>query len=322
MVAPMTPYGYPPEYYHCLLDEQPYYLAPARLYGRDVEDPLTVNPLCWFSWHGPLPPEKAVRTLAAEYLLPSEWMVWVDDPGPRSLWPYWIGSEYYNYMYEFVPGYPPSNELPAHVKWVLTRAGVLVRPDYVERRRREWLDIAWHAAEAFERGYVSVTDLIPVFQLGALRRYYRHHTRTGSFPLGDDQVHRRYYAHNEPASRFLHFQLVNAVSDIARRLVQASYSYFVAYESGSVLDKHIDRDQCEYTLTFCLDASPEPEAQSLWPIQLDIPDGALRVWQYLGDGLLFRGRYLPHYRDVLPEGYTSTSLLLHYVDEGFSGTLW
>jgi hypothetical protein len=58
-----------------------------------------------------------------------------------------------------------------------------------------------------------------------------------------------------------------------------------------------------------------------WPIQLDIPDGALRIWQYLGDSLLYRGRFLPHYRDELPEGFTSTSLLLHYVDHGFDGSI-
>jgi len=39
-----------------------------------------------------------------------------------------------------------------------------------------------------------------------------------------------------------------------------------------------------------------------------------RSTQGIGDALLFRGRYLSHWRDQLPEGYTSSSILFHFVD--------
>jgi hypothetical protein len=317
----MTPYGYPPEWYHCLLDEQPYYLVPARLYGADPPGPVVVNPRCWFSWHGPLPPDKLERTLAAEHLLPADWIVWVDDPATRAVWPYWVGAEYAHYLRDLVPGHAPPYELPPHVQWVLTRANILVNPGFAERRRRHWLDSTILAARHFERGYVLVPELIPPFHLGALRRYYRYHTRAGSFVLGDDQVARRHVAHNEGVARFFHTQLTGAVSDIANTLVKPSYAYLAAYESGSVLERHLDREQCEYSITLCIDATPEPAAQVPWPLQLDVADGALRIWQYLGDSLLYRGRSLPHYRDPLAEGYSSTSLLLHYVDHDYSGPL-
>jgi hypothetical protein len=317
----MTPHGYPSELYHCLLDEQPYYLVPQRLYESDRSGPLIVNPECWFSWLAPMPADKAIRTFAAEYLCPGDWKVWVDDPGTRSLWPYWVGPEFAGYLAEMAPGFPVEKPLPPHVEWVLTRANILVEPGYPERRRRKWLDQLWSYAANFERGYTNIAGLIPPFHLGALRRYYRFHTRSGSFKLGDGQVARRYYAHNEAASCFIHCQLTGAVSDIARTLVKPSYSYLAAYESGSVLERHTDREQCEFTVTLCVDATPEPQAQVPWPIQLDVPEGAMRIWQYVGDGLLFRGRQLPHYRDMLPEGSTSTSLLLHYVNDTFEGQL-
>jgi hypothetical protein len=104
-------------------------------------------------------------------------------------------------------------------------------------------------------------------------------------------------------------------------MVKPSYSYLAAYESGSTLERHTDREQCEFSITMCIDATPEPQAQIPWPIQLDVSDGSLRIWQHIGDSLLYRGRFLPHYRDTLPEGYTSTSLLLHYVDRDFSAQL-
>jgi hypothetical protein len=317
----MTPYGYPADNYHCLLDEQPYYLVPPRLFGAESAGPFVVNPLCWFHWHGPLPPEKAARVAAAESLCPADWIVWVDDPGTRSIWPYWIGEEYIHYLAEAVPGYPITSELPAHALWVLTRANVLVESTYPERRRKEWLDTVWSSAAAFQRGYTNIERLVPPFHLGALRRYYRNRTRAGSFTLGDGQVARRYAAHNEAVARFFHHQLAPAVSDVARTLVKPSYSYVVAYQSGSVLETHTDREQCEYSITMCIDASPEPVAQSPWPIQLEVAEGALKIWQFLGDSLLYRGRYLPHSRERLPEGHTSTSLLLHYVDACFDGSL-
>jgi hypothetical protein len=317
----MTPHGYPSELYHCLLDEQPYYLVPQRLFGPDRPGPYIVNPQCWFSWLGPVPADKAVRMYATEYLCPGDWIVWVDDPGTRSLWPYWVGPEFAEHLADLAPGYPLHKTLPPLVEWVLTRAEILVDPDFANRRRREWMDQVWQGTRNFERGFTSISGLIPPFHLGAMRRYYRYHVRNGSFSFGDGQVDRRHVAHNEAAACFIHFQLTNAISDIARTMVKASYSYLAAYESGATLDRHTDREQCEFTVSLCVDATPEPEGQVPWPIQLDIPEGALRVWQHVGDGLLFKGRQLPHYRDALSEGHTSTALLLHYVDHAFDRQL-
>jgi hypothetical protein len=322
MAARVTPHGYPSEYFHCLLDEQPYYLAPTRHFGQpESGGALMINPQCWFTWLGPLPPDKASRIMFAEYLYPGEWMVWVDDPGTRAVWPYWVGPEYAQYLHTERPGYLLSRELPPHAVWVLKLAGILVEVGFPERRRKAWLDTVKEKATQFARGYTSVDGLLPSFQVGALRRYYRHHVRAGSYTLGDEQVRLRHVAHNDGVAAFFHCQLTHAVTDIAGTIVRPSYSYLAAYESGASLDRHTDREQCEYSITMCIDATPEPDHQAPWPIQLDVADGALRIWQNIGEGLVYRGRYVPHYRDPLPEGNTSTSLLFHYVDYGFTGSL-
>jgi hypothetical protein len=49
--------------------------------------------------------------------------------------------------------------------------------------------------------------------------------------------------------------------------------------------------------------------------------GSTTVFQGIGDGLIYSGRELPHSRDRLPQGNTSTSLFFHYVREGFTGRL-
>jgi hypothetical protein len=323
MVAPMTTrFGFPADLYHCLLDEQPHYLVPTRLMRwHDSSADLIVNPRCWFSWHGPLPPDKVVRVAFAEYFCPSDWVVWVDDSATGIIWPYWVGHEYIGYLGEMVPGYPVPAALPENVEWVLREANILVEPNYESHRRCDWLHAVNDGAGRFERGYAPLTNLVHPFHIGALRRYYRFHTRMGSFSFGDPQVERRYVAHNEAVTRFFHYQFAQAVSDMARNIVKPSYAYFVAYQSDSELHSHTDREQCEYSITLCIDAAPEPQAQNPWPIELQTADGLLRVWQNIGDGLLYRGRYLPHSREKLPHGYSSSSMLLHYVDEGFTGSL-
>ena len=135
----------------------------------------------------------------------------------------------------------------------------------------------------------SSTASIPPFHLGALRRYFRYHIRAGSFALGDGQVSLRHVAHNQGVAAFFHCQLTRAVTDIAHTLVRPSYSYLAGYESGAVLDRHTDREQCEYSITMCIDATPEPEQQAPWPLHLDVTEGALRIWQNIGESLLYRG---------------------------------
>jgi hypothetical protein len=154
-----------------------------------------------------------------------------------------------------------------------------------------------------------------------MRRYYRRLIRQGRVALGDYQSARRYVAHNEPVARFFHLQLTGAVEQLVGEPVKPSYVYFASYQSGATLERHTDREQCEFSLTFCLDYSPEPETCTAWPIHLDAPRGRVTIKQALGDALLYRGRELPHWRDRLPEGHTSTSIFFHYVPANFSGSL-
>ena len=318
----MTPYGMPSEQYHCLLDEQPYYLVPPRLLRQpELFGSVLVNPDCWFSWDGLLPPDKAERVEWPDNFLASDRIVWVEDAATRAIWPFWVGDEYFEYLRRMAPGRLLREELPFHVRWVLTQANVLVGPEDAAQRRGQWDEWVAGFATTFEGGYVVLENLIPAFHLGALRRYYRHRVRRGFYSLGDEQVSRRFAAHNEGVARFIHKQLAGAIGDVSRAALKPSYAYFVSYLSGADLAKHVDREQCEYSITTCIDASPEPQDESPWPIQLDTGPGTAKVYQSIGDALFYRGCSVAHWRESLPRGLTSTSLLLHYVDESFTGKL-
>jgi hypothetical protein len=322
MGAPMTPHGLPSDLYHCLLDEQPYYLVPPRLLRQpELFGTVLVNPDCWFSWDGPLPPDKAEQVELTENFLPSDRMVWVQDSATHAIWPFWVGDEYFAYLHRMAPGRLLREDLPFHVRWVLTQANILVGPDNAAQRRQQWDEWVSGFAATFEHGYVVLENLIHPFHLGALRRYYRHRMRRGFYSLGDEQVSRRFASHNEGVARFIHRQLAHAISDVSRATLKPSYAYFVSYLSGADLKKHVDREQCEYSITTCIDASPEPRGESPWPIELDTGPATAKVYQAIGDALFYRGCSIAHWRERLPQGLTSTSLLLHYVDESFTGNL-
>ena len=140
--------------------------------------------------------------------------------------------------------------------------------------------------------------------------------------LGDEQSARRYVAHNEPVARYFHHQIANAVSAIVGEPVKPSYVYLASYLSGAELKKHTDRQQCEFSVTLCLDFSPEPELATSWPLRLDTSEGTrsrfIRRWAM---AWFIAGTKVPHYRDALGKGYTSTSIFFHYVPSDFSGSL-
>src|SRR5205823_2744050 len=136
-----------------------------------------------------------------------------------------------------------------------------------------------------------------------------------------EQCPRRHGVHNDSVARFFHQHIADTVSAIVGERVKPSYVYSACYVSGAELRKHIDREQCEFSVTLCLDFSPEPKRETPWPIRLDTPRGTVSIYQALGDGLVYRGTRVPHYRDVLARGRTSTSMFFHYVRETFTGPL-
>jgi hypothetical protein len=88
-----------------------------------------------------------------------------------------------------------------------------------------------------------------------------------------------------------------------------TYSYLRIYETGAVLDRHIDRHACEISasLTIGYDA-PEP-----WPIRLESHGRPRSIALRHGDMLVYRGREVPHWRERFGGVYWIQAFF-HYVD--------
>jgi hypothetical protein len=318
----------PPGQFHCLLDELPLHLIPQRQLEsqqwsqNQPHHPLFLNPECSVLAPGQVPKElESYRHLLKDFYLQGP-VAWVRDAATASLHPFWLGPRLEAVVASLRAGAPVPASIPSDILFLLAGSGILATEERAERRAAEWAEVVSKAAQQFrEKDYASLGNLIHPFHLAALRRYYRHAIRCGAIPLGDVQSPRRYAIHNESVASFFHCQIASAVSAVVGEAIKPSYVYLASYLSGAELKKHIDREQCEFSVTLCLDFSPEPELATSWPVCLDALEGTVAVYQALGDGLVYRGTKVPHYRHVLAEGDTSTSIFFHYVPADFSGPL-
>jgi len=316
---------FPPDRFYCLLDELPLHLVPrpasavkSQAAGRD----LFLNPECTLYTGEAWPEEVAShKELLSAFALQGT-IAWVRDANTASLVPFWLGPKLECMVRALQIGGPIPDSVPAWARSILESAGILVSADSIAHRRAEREEALRRAAELFQKkGYAPLRGLIHPFHIAALRRYYRYLIRTGRITLGDGQSSRRYVAYNDPVARFFHRLITIPLSAVAGEPVKPSYVYMASYLSGAELKKHVDREQCEFSITLCMDFSPEPDLASPWPIQLDTPTGTVTVYQALGDGLAYRGTRLPHYRSPLGNGQTSTSIFFHYVAADFTGSL-
>lgn len=166
-------------------------------------------------------------------------------------------------------------------------------------------------------GWCTVQGLVPPAHVAALASRYRRYAGSGAWRLGDVQVARRHSWKDDPVARAFHEELTTPVAAVTGRPLVPSYSFVCAYEGGAVLDRHVDRPQCEVTLSLAPDRSP---LEAAWPLRIHGPDGTVDVHCGPGDGAVFH-RSLPHSRPRLADGATWTTVLFHWVDEGFPGPL-
>ncbi|MFF8836965.1 sulfotransferase family protein [Streptomyces sp. NPDC015130] len=249
-------------------------------------------------------------------------LLWTDDPGTAALVPFWVRFEDFWALRALAPGRPLPPGFPPGLRAALAGAGALGTAEQRARRTALADAAVAEAAEEFARTDVCGTGrLVRPGHRAALLDYYERLIATGSWPLGDAQVEGRYGWYNESLSRFFHHQFGPLVGRLAGRPVRPSYSYVSAYRAGAVLDRHVDREQCEYTVSLLLGESG-PGIEGGWPLLLDTAEGPVSLVQRPGEAVLFRGTRVPHWRPPLPDGSTHTSLLFHYVPAEFTRTLY
>jgi hypothetical protein len=289
------------------------------------ETRLMVNPRFFFDGVSTVPAEISYRIQWPGSFLSGNPVAWLEDPGTKILIPYWIKGEDLPFFLDLKKTRRIPLKLDRAKKSMLMATRFLVPHDYASLVGDFWESICFEARGKFKSDhYVNIGRIVTPFLLAAVRRYFRRLVEEGYLVLGDHQVERRHIAHNNDVSRFLHYQMTELGSRVAGAPLKPSYVYFSSYEPGSVLKKHTDREQCEISISFLVDFQPEPHGVTRWPLFLEKDDErrqAVCIYQKLGDALIYRGRRLPHWREALPDGCSSSSMFFHYVLQDFEGPL-
>ena len=124
---------------------------------------------------------------------------------------------------------------------------------------------------------------------------------------------RCYY--NDALAQTLLLSLTPKMEKIVGKSLYPTYSFCRYYEEGQRLIKHVDRPACEYSITLPINANS-------WPIHFENSDGEIfGIKLNPGQGLVYKGQKLPHFRHELKEGKL-IQLHLHYVDKNGPNAEW
>ncbi|MCK9931118.1 hypothetical protein MXD62_28925 [Frankia sp. Mgl5] len=249
-------------------------------------------------------------------------ILWVDDPTTRVLTPFWVRFADFWTVRSLITDRPVTTDIPDALRTALAATGALSMAGQRAARAARVNEALDAAAGSFATTDVCMLrHILHPACLAALLDYYEALIASGCWPLGDAQVPGRYGWHNESLSRFFHHQLTDVVSRIAGCPVRPAYSYVSAYRGGAVLTRHVDREQCEFTVSLLLGESGS-DMSGGWPLLLESRGGPLSLSCRPGEAIMFRGPTVPHSRLPLRDGGTHTSLLLHYVPAEFRRTLY
>jgi hypothetical protein len=168
-----------------------------------------------------------------------------------------------------------------------------------------------------EQGYVLVKNFIPKDTAKYLYEYLKFSTHAlilagnQNAVQGDDQVPGSYTrGHGDLAMETLMKMMLPKMEECTGLKLFPTYTYSRIYRKGNELKVHKDRPSCEVSITLRLSANDDSYN---WPIWMDKSEYVLED----GDGVIYRGCDLEHWRDVCdaPEGWRMGQVFMHYVDQ-------
>lgn len=167
--------------------------------------------------------------------------------------------------------------------------------------------------EQYEKdGYVVLRNFIPLH----MAEYFRHYLETlriaGRMTDGDPQVTKSHCVYGDPALDTFMMMSAPMVSASTGLSLLPTYTYSRIYLHGAELAPHLDREECEHSMTISFGG----EYDKLWPIWLMDPErhgSPQLVPLYPGDAVIYQGTKLTHWRDEFL-GEVQYQAFLHFVD--------
>ena len=157
-----------------------------------------------------------------------------------------------------------------------------------------------------ENNYIILHDFISKERASELSFEFSKYCKENKIE-GDPQAPNSFSTYNYTPFLELLCEKTPEISKSIGETVLPTYSYARIYKNGSVLERHVDRDACEISLTLHL------HGDSSWPIWIETPSGKeVSVNLNPGDAMVYLGKTAPHWREEYGGEYY-TQVFLHYV---------
>lgn len=160
-------------------------------------------------------------------------------------------------------------------------------------------------AEQFEQQrYVAVKNLLDPFVLQYLQSYYHQFVAEGLRHFRRDGTSINGYG--EACADLALYAMREKIEGITGLSLLPGFSFVRLYRKGEKLRRHIDRGANEVNCTIQI------YGNTPWPLGVQVAGQDVVIHQDDGDGLIYRGLEIPHWRDAYV-GDEHLQLILAYV---------
>ena len=160
-----------------------------------------------------------------------------------------------------------------------------------------------------KNGYEVVKQFIDYSFANFLKNYFDVIVRKGICDMGDDQAPNSFCIYGDAAFDTLMVMCVPIIEKQLKREIIPQYTYARIYLKNSILEEHVDRPECEISVTITLGG----EYDRLWPICIkDYEDNTNCIELDIGDAMIYYGSDLKHWRNKF-NGISQYQIFSHYV---------
>ena len=158
--------------------------------------------------------------------------------------------------------------------------------------------------------YVVLKEFIPKQFALYFSNYLDLIDKNEKLQEGDGQVDKSKTIYGDPAFDTLLAMACGPLSEIIQVDLYPTYTYARIYLNDSELLPHIDRPECEHSVSICL----FKEDGVNWPLYFQKENNEVEsVELEIGDAVVYRGSELAHWREKYV-GKNHYQLFMHYVD--------
>jgi hypothetical protein len=258
-----------------------------------------------------LPADIARRVAIAEPFLPAEDILWVRHAGSGIELPYTLTPDVARVARELQRGAGDARSSP--LPEALRAVGAAGDFGDVARERADWRrQVQGWRRDLHTSGFAVLRGLFTPIFVAAVREYYQRLVREGYLMAGDARRRGRPLIHDEPLLAFLGGQLAAVVSRVTRQRAPSTFSFLRVYDAGAVLERHRDHPVCRWNIDLVVGGEPPPLRHRAWPLWIATRPGRRAVRLGLGDGVLYRGTHVTHWRPLQPAGHSTVLACFHY----------